>query len=239
MVKSLICQDSGEWDIDFLKPFLAKVDFEAILGTQNGDLALRDRLVWPYKKKGSYSIKSGYYWNLNHNTGKIPSPIMTTNCLGALWKIIWKLEAPLKIRNFMWRTMHEAIVTMANLYQRQSSPSLLCPICKSHDESIEHMFLKCPWIDGVWFGGTLNIRANRLQDSNWVDWLLQMFKSTIGSKEVHIMLLSYIAFTCWHIWKSRYDFLFNNLILNPRRVLVAISLSVSAFKESIPSPGVE
>ncbi|CAN6707714.1 unnamed protein product [Malus baccata var. baccata] len=133
--------------------------------------------------------------------------------------------------------MHGAIATMANLYQRRSSPSPLCPICKAHDESVDHMLLKCPWVEGVWFEGMLSIRAHRQQASNWANWLLLMLELTNGSREVRIMLLSYIAFTCWHIWKSRCDFLFNNLNLNPRRVLDDISLSVSVFKDSIPTSG--
>ncbi|KAM1621464.1 hypothetical protein ACFX1S_020139 [Malus domestica] len=103
---------------------------------------------------------------------------------------------------------------MANLYQRRSSPSPLCPICKTHDESVDHMLLRCPWVEGVWFGGMLSIRAHRQQASNWADWLLLMLESAHGC-----------------------DFLFNNLNLNPMRVLDAISLSVSVFKDSIPTTG--
>ena len=50
-VNSLICPVSGEWDIDFLKPFLRIEDYNAILETHTGDKLLVDRLVWPYDKK--------------------------------------------------------------------------------------------------------------------------------------------------------------------------------------------
>ncbi|KAM1672854.1 hypothetical protein ACFXTN_037707 [Malus domestica] len=60
-VKSLICPVSGEWDLDFLKPFLADSEVEAILDLQTGDPMLNDRLVWPFDKRGSYSVKSDYY----------------------------------------------------------------------------------------------------------------------------------------------------------------------------------
>lgn len=50
-VESLICLDTREWDIEFLKPFVSQWDFEAILGTSIGDPMLRDKLVWPFEKK--------------------------------------------------------------------------------------------------------------------------------------------------------------------------------------------
>ncbi|KAM0972148.1 hypothetical protein ACFX2H_019691 [Malus domestica] len=96
-VKSLICQESRGWDIDFLKPFLVDAEFAAILGTITGDPLLKDRLIWLYEKRGSYLVKAGYYWCLTHSSGRIPPPSLATNCPRALWKIIWKLETPPKI----------------------------------------------------------------------------------------------------------------------------------------------
>lgn len=63
-----------------------------------------------------------------------------------------------------------------------------------------------------------------------------MYDSANGSMEVRINRLSYIDYTCWHIWKSRCDFQFNNQTIYPRRVIDAISHSVSAFKETISRP---
>ncbi|KAM2285381.1 hypothetical protein PS2_037409 [Malus domestica] len=60
-VDLLINHNSGNWDIDFLKPFISMVEYKAILETHIGDLMLWDRLVWPLDKKGLYSVKSGYH----------------------------------------------------------------------------------------------------------------------------------------------------------------------------------
>ena len=63
-VESLICPDTREWDIEFLKPYMLQGDFEAILGTSIGDPMLGDRLVWPFKKKndlyGQIGLPLGY-----------------------------------------------------------------------------------------------------------------------------------------------------------------------------------
>lgn len=44
--------------------------------------------------------------------------------------------------------------------------------------------------------------------------------------------MSYIAFTCWHIWKTRCNFLFNQQPINPRQVVLAISTSIGAFLDA-------
>ncbi|XP_068319813.1 uncharacterized protein [Pyrus communis] len=118
---------------------------------------------------------------------------------------------------------------MANLYQRRSSPSPLCPICKSHDETVEHLFLLCLWVEVIWFRGSLNLRINRTEITTWANWLLQIYDSAKGSKEVRNNLFSYIAFTCWHIWKSRCNFQFNQQQIHPRQVIMASSLSATTF----------
>ncbi|CAN6543682.1 unnamed protein product [Malus baccata var. baccata] len=231
-VKSLICPESGDWDLDFLKPFLADSEVEAILDLHIGDPTLKDILVWPYEKRGSYSVKSGYYWCINRTIDRSLQSIRAVSIPSTLWKTVWKLKVPPKIRTFMWKTLHEALATMKNLYIRRSFPSPICPLCNSQDESIEHLFLFCPWVEVVWFGGMLNLRPIRQHVSSWASWLVQMGAAENGSAEVRINRISYIAFTCWHIWKSRCEFQFNNQAIYPSRVVAAVSRSVTAYQES-------
>ncbi|KAM2163458.1 hypothetical protein ACFX1Q_041141 [Malus domestica] len=94
---------------------------------------------------------------------------------------------------------------MKNLYIRRSSPSPICPLCNSFDESIEHLFLFCPWVEVVWFGGRLNLRPNRQQVSSWASWLMQMGAAENGSAEV----------------------------IYPSRVVAAVSRSVSDYQGTI------
>ncbi|KAM2407139.1 hypothetical protein ACFX1X_026359 [Malus domestica] len=179
---------------------MAEAEFEAILETHIGDPRLWDKLVWPYEKKGTYLVKSSYHWALTRNQSQRSLNLHTSATIpSTLWKIVWNLEIPPKLKCFMWKTLHAAIATMANLYQRRSSPSPLCLLCKSHEESSEHLFLQCPWVEVVWFGGNLNIRINRMKITTWKNWLIQMSDLANGSKKVRNNMLLYIAITCWHI----------------------------------------
>lgn len=117
--------------------------------------------VWPFEKKGTYSVKSKYHWAYKRNRPQRNLRSSTSATIpNSLWKIVWNLEATPKIRCFMWKTLHAAIARMANLFKRLSSPSPLCPLCNSHEESIEHIFLLCVWVEVFWFGGALNLRIN-------------------------------------------------------------------------------
>ncbi|XP_050145591.1 uncharacterized protein LOC126621231 [Malus sylvestris] len=167
-VNSLICNESGDWEVDFLKPFVVEEEIKAILEIPLGDPTLKDRLVWPFEKKGAYSVKSGYHWavsrtHIHKNVNPHRSDMIPTQ----LWKCMWSLEVPQKIRVFMWKSLHAAVATMANLFFRRSSLSPMCLLCNSAEESMEHLFLQCPWVEAVWNGGSMTRGIGRVGFFSW------------------------------------------------------------------------
>lgn len=68
----------------------------------------RDIWVWHYDKKGIYNVKSGYklYMNLKINSS-------ASNSTGGqkIWKQMWKLNIPKKIKHFIWRAIHNILPT--------------------------------------------------------------------------------------------------------------------------------
>ncbi|CAN6554430.1 unnamed protein product [Malus baccata var. baccata] len=232
-VNSLICNGSGDWEVDFLKPFVVDDEIKAILEIPLGDPTLKDRLVWPFEKKGAYSVKSGYHWALSrthvhrnlhpHRSDMIPTQ---------LWKCMWSLKVPPKIRVFMWKSLHAAVATMANLFFRRSSSSPMCILCNSAEESMEHLFLQCPWVEAVWMGGSLTRGIGRVGILSWVNWLNEIYVADYANRGDRIKLFSYIAVTCWHIWKSRCKFIFQGHPIYPGQVIAAVHHSVGMFLEA-------
>ncbi|CAN6581577.1 unnamed protein product [Malus baccata var. baccata] len=88
-----------------------------------------------------------------------------------LWKCVWKLKVPPKIRCFMWKTLQEAVANKANLFKCRSSPSPICPLCNSKEESMIHLFLQCPWVEEVWHGRMLTRGLRRGEVTSWANWL--------------------------------------------------------------------
>ncbi|KAB2626048.1 hypothetical protein D8674_017708 [Pyrus ussuriensis x Pyrus communis] len=229
-VNALICPESGRWNISFLQPFISGEAMLAIQETPLGDLSRKDRLIWDMSKNGSYSIKLGYRWlqgrSLARRDLRRPS---VRGVPKAFWKGIWKLEVPPKLRHFLWLTVHNCLPTRDALFRRRSSQTSTCPICCCHDETIEHIFLSCSWVEPIRFGGALGYKVDRLSLPSWSDWIQGVFSPNLCNSGDIMWRQSYIVFTCWCIWKARCDFVFKGVPINPLKVLAAVSAAVSSF----------
>ncbi|XP_068323301.1 uncharacterized protein [Pyrus communis] len=229
-VSALICPESGRWNLSFLQPFITGEAMQAIEETSLRDLSRNDRLICDLSKNGCYSVKSGYRWLQSRSMAvrdkRRPS---VQEVPKALWKGIWKLEVPLKLRHFLWLIVHNCLPTRDALFRRRSSQVSTCPICCCHDETIEHIFLSCSWVAPIWFGGALGYKVDRLSLPDWLEWILAVFSPNFCISGDSKWRRSYIVFTCWCIWKARCDFVFNGVSINPSKVLAAISAVVSSF----------
>ncbi|CAN6715757.1 unnamed protein product [Malus baccata var. baccata] len=148
-----------QWDFDFLRPFLSIADQRAIQETIIGDSRWKDRLVWAANRNGKYSVKSGYMWlqvrSIDVRDHQMP---VVRSISKNLWTCIWQLAV----------SLHLGLPTGMALFKRRLSPSPSCPLCRSADETVEHVFLRCPWVAAVWFGGALNYKVDvTVVSSNW------------------------------------------------------------------------
>ena len=158
-VASFLNLDTCSWDLDPLSHFLPEGELNAINGTHIGGSFSEDRLIWEATKNGHYTVKSGYFWAHARATPPLPRlPTSPSAVPTRIWKLVWSLNAPAKIRHFMWRSLHCALPTLVELFKKHVVPSSVCPICHALDESVEHLFFLCPWVAPVWFGGVLNLR---------------------------------------------------------------------------------
>ncbi|KAI4332570.1 hypothetical protein L6164_017467 [Bauhinia variegata] len=102
-------------------------------------------------------------WFFNHAT-----PI--------IWEAIWNMQAPPTIRILLWEICQHNLPTCQSLLRRKLIDSPLCPICKEEDETLEHVFLLCPWTRPIWFESEFQwiIDANSLKC--FEVWLCQRLK---------------------------------------------------------------
>ncbi|KAK1390491.1 hypothetical protein POM88_018669 [Heracleum sosnowskyi] len=125
----------------------------------------------------------------------------------SVWKMIWKIKCPPKLRNFLWRVCSNSLPTAYNLFKRSCGISPLCLICSSALETTEHFLLECTWTKLVWFASPLGLRQSIPISPKLCQWL-ELLISASPSKIQALDLLTTFTYTAWSIWKMRNSFIF-------------------------------
>ncbi|KAK9991789.1 hypothetical protein SO802_026774 [Lithocarpus litseifolius] len=88
-----------------------------------------DVLYWPFTSNGEYNSKSGYRFFKEeaeqlHST-QVP-PLRDKN----LWKAVWAMRVPQKLKNFMWWACRNAMLTKQALVERTIITDPTCDRCR-------------------------------------------------------------------------------------------------------------
>jgi hypothetical protein len=103
------------------------------------------------------------------------------------WPVVWKLENPLKAKIFMWLALENKILTWDNCQKRNMQGPRRCNLCKNNEESLDHLFVNCPFTREVWKKLLLiNSGKNRWEQRSLIDcfhsWTLDSRQSCKGSQ---------------------------------------------------------
>lgn len=160
-------------------------------------------------------MKSGYHLSVNCREAENSTNTSTSfHPPDRVWKFIWNLQIPPKLKHFWWKACGNYLATKENLHRRKWNPSPSCPICKNYVESIEHILFGCKWTEAVWFGCNLTYKVDSLTISSVMKWTISIMEnldSAFDSSEI----LSKCVCVAWQIWKSRNDWVFNSVPVNP------------------------
>ncbi|XP_042983365.1 uncharacterized protein LOC122312778 [Carya illinoinensis] len=67
-----------------------------------------------------------------------------------LWKKIWHMKVPRKIKMFAWRGCKDILPTLVNLRRKKVVEESLCCFCLDNEEDLNHALLICPTNQIVW-----------------------------------------------------------------------------------------
>lgn len=113
----------------------------------------QDRSAWAYEKSGVFSVRSAY----RMLSEKVSWP--RTSSKGAstvagdqepIWRKVWKLNMPPKVRVFCWRLIHGFIPAGAVLHRQHIETMSICDCCGAREESILHALTGCTYVRLFW-----------------------------------------------------------------------------------------
>eukprot|EP00253_Pinus_taeda_P025786 PITA_25786 len=111
-----------------------------------------DLLIWAQGDIGKYTPKDGYNFLMQKKGWGNPD----------WWsKLIWKLKGPAKAKIFLWCMLKRKVPTWDTLRARYLVGPGRCPLCKTEEESINHLFISCAESKKIWgeLSSLLNIKV--------------------------------------------------------------------------------
>jgi len=116
---------------------------------------MEDWPAWHPDARGMFTVRSAYKVAVAKRDalmGRDDSTLGSKRCDEGdfQWHKIWQINAPNKVRMFIWRFVHNSLPVKRNLVRRGVKVDTLCPMCKRLDEDCGHLFFKCKYAKLCW-----------------------------------------------------------------------------------------
>ncbi|CAD6213646.1 unnamed protein product [Miscanthus lutarioriparius] len=115
---------------------------------------------------------------------------------------IWKTSAPPRVQLFMWLLSQKRIQCRVNLHRKHIVPNATCEVRGEADESPEHIINGCHVARQFW----TKIRVNMTLGFD----VSQLHKLDCPNSVPRQEFGTFIALSCWQLWKRRDAFVFRS-----------------------------
>ncbi|KAK8994730.1 hypothetical protein V6N11_045803 [Hibiscus sabdariffa] len=216
----------GNWDTHKLSALFDIAVIPHVLSIRCPDpLDVPDMPTWRLNVSQTFDIKSAYT-SLMDNLWDTKSQI---------WKMIWSLRVPQRLRIFLWLTLKGRLMTNAERFRRSLCSHTICPCCQSTDESVLHVLHDCSHALEVWNRLIPPMGNASFYSGGIIDWL----HSNVTRNELHpicglpwqVLFVSII----WQLWKARNDLVFNgtppdagNILQHNREAIKRLNASTAS-----------
>uniref|UniRef100_A0A2N9G7B6 Reverse transcriptase domain-containing protein n=1 Tax=Fagus sylvatica TaxID=28930 RepID=A0A2N9G7B6_FAGSY len=195
-VEHLIDSDLKSWKTELVKDLFLPHEATIILGIPLSFRNPADSLIWGATKQGIYTVRSGYHLLLHERNQAEPGTSDTTR-MSQLWKTIWSVQIPSKIRHFLWRACHSSLPTRSNLHHRHVLDDPRCNSCTDQIESTIHTLWQCKSIAPIWHSISWGQTLSKIAYTDCIDLIYQCTQ-TLSTNELQLF-----AVICWSIWYRR------------------------------------
>ena len=158
-----------------------------------------DRLVWVENRSGKFTVKSAYTLALEKQQSSAMGHFSKSSIRKKIWKALWNLNVPQKIKHFSWRVSQDILATKMNLAKWKIAPSGTCELCEKEEETASHLFWFCEHAKGVWTTSKLVFPFEISPRWSFLD----VVENCLRWEDTNPGLLEEIITVCWGIWKDR------------------------------------
>ena len=156
MIFALIDPLTKWWNVSLVRAMFLPFEVDSILRIPLSYSMPEDKLIWLGNKRGEFTVKSAYHIAFNLLEPKKGGKCSSRDPYKSLWKRLWRLNLPAKVKVFAWRACINGLPTMDAICIRGISNDRGYPICKKVPECINHAFLSCDFSILVWNQWTEN-----------------------------------------------------------------------------------
>ncbi|XP_026378168.1 uncharacterized protein LOC113272568 [Papaver somniferum] len=229
-VSELIFTDTNSWNTSLLNMLFIPEIVEKI---QNMQLSVHeeDCMKWLPARDGNFSVKTAYNKLMEV---KVQQQIALNVVPTAVWKSLWKMKLPHRVKIFIWKSIKGIVPTRMRLAQAMHIIETHCEIGKHDEETLYHLPIKCPHAKAVW--RTLNINTDQISVNcqSVRDWIISWFQDmqNTGAEDMQ-RWRELLMVGCWIIWKERCDCVFQDKTLNHIHTANRIQYQLINFNSSL------
>ncbi|CAL1392202.1 unnamed protein product [Linum trigynum] len=162
-----------------------------------------DKIIWNLTSNGHFSVNSAF--KAEQSSQSLQND--------PIWKKIWRLHVPERVRVFVWMAMLGKLTTNQIRKDRHLTDNNSCPECEGISETIVHCLRDCRKAKAVW---NKILDANRRAaffNAGHQDWM----KSNILDVSTGNWMGewgSFYSLVIWYLWKCRNDGIFKGIKLS-------------------------
>ncbi|CAH9127052.1 unnamed protein product, partial [Cuscuta epithymum] len=169
------------------------------------------RKVWRWEASGRFSVRSCYR--------RLAGDIQVEGWVG--WTEMWNCRLPPKIKSFFWQLCSDCLPTTKNLRSRMVNCQEVCGLCGKDDESVLHLFVRCPVAIEGW--KAIGWDVNGAAGGNFLHCLELIFQAKKKPE------LEKVVWGCWGLWEERNRRVWQNKTLNASQVMFSASCFVDGW----------
>lgn len=138
-VNYLLETETHSWDVDKIMSMFNPRVIAEILKLNLGHCPQPEKWFWKAEKSGNFTVKSAYRL-LEASAQPDQAESSHASSIITLWKQLWKMRVPPKIKNFAWRAYRDTLPTRCNLIKRKVHVTSICCFCQI-EEDVAHALI--------------------------------------------------------------------------------------------------